>query len=66
MAEPVRLSITPWNPATNTVLMTWQGSGTVEAAPMVTGPWQSVASARGSLTITLDGSARFFRFRVDP
>ena len=66
MVEPVRLSITPWNPATNTVLMTWQGSGTVEAAPTVTGPWQSVASARGALTITLDGSTRCFRFRVDP
>jgi hypothetical protein len=43
--------------------VSWTGSGTLESADAVTGPWTSAASQSNPQTVSTSGSAKFFRIR---
>jgi hypothetical protein len=57
---PNRITITR-NPGS--VTLTWQGTATLQAADVVTGPYTDVPGATSGYTENTTGAARFFRLR---
>lgn len=47
----------------NTLALTWTGGGTLETADLITGPWTSVAGASSPRSVSIAGTAKFFRLR---
>jgi hypothetical protein len=47
----------------NRVLLEWIGTASLEQADNVTGPWTAVTGASSPLTITVSGTAKFYRLR---
>ncbi|MGV3774696.1 MAG: hypothetical protein ACO1QB_17485 [Verrucomicrobiales bacterium] len=47
----------------NEVVITWEGSGVLEQAEQVTGPWTTVANAQSGYRTATTGTARFFRLK---
>ena len=45
------------------LVLTWDGSGTLESAAELAGPWTSVTGATSPANITPDGAHRFFRVK---
>ncbi len=45
------------------LILAWTGTGTLQSADVVTGPWVDVANAVSPYTITPSGSAKFYRFK---
>lgn len=45
------------------IKLTWAGSGTLESAPEVTGPWTEVPGATSGVELTIENARRFFRVR---
>jgi hypothetical protein len=43
--------------------LTWTGTGTLQSANSVTGPWTDVASANSPFTAPISGAGRFYRLR---
>jgi hypothetical protein len=51
----------------NSVTIAWNGPGTLQSAPAVTGPWTDVGATNPTtVPITTTEQARFFRVRVSP
>jgi hypothetical protein len=46
------------------VVISWSGGGTLESAPAITGPWNSVQGARNPY-VTGTGQQQFFRVRYE-
>jgi hypothetical protein len=54
-----------YNYASGTFTLTWSGGGTLQAAPVVTGPYTNLPGASSPYTITpLTGPSRFYRVRL--
>ncbi|MCL5097647.1 MAG: hypothetical protein M1608_08985 [Candidatus Omnitrophica bacterium] len=47
----------------NNVVISWTGTGTLQSADQVTGPWSDVDGATSPMTITPSGNSRFYRLR---
>jgi len=45
------------------LVLTWDGTGTLQAADVVTGPWTDVANAKSPFTATVSGGAKFYRVK---
>lgn len=45
------------------VTIAWEGAGTLEEAPSVTGPWTSAASQANPQTVAPTGESKFYRLR---
>jgi hypothetical protein len=45
------------------LVVTWTGTGTLQSADVVTGPWSDVATAKSPFTATVSGSAKFYRVK---
>lgn len=45
------------------VKITWTGSGALEGAPAVTGPWTTVAGATSGIELVPSGASQFFRVK---
>ncbi len=58
-AEPGRLTISL---SGNNVTLDWEGDGTLQSAPAVTGPWTDVGATKPH-TAPISGAALFFRVR---
>jgi hypothetical protein len=46
-----------------TVILTWTGTGTLQSASSVTGPWADVAGASSPFTVTAPTGNKFYRIR---
>jgi hypothetical protein len=46
-----------------TLNLTWTGTGTLQSATSITGPWTDVASANSPFSAPISGTARFYRLR---
>jgi hypothetical protein len=45
------------------LILTWTGTGTLQSADAVTGPWVDVANAKSPFTATRSGNAKFYRVK---
>lgn len=47
----------------NNLMISWTGTGTLQQADAVTGPWTDAPSQNNSLTVTTGSGAKFYRIR---
>ncbi|MBI4661549.1 MAG: hypothetical protein HY735_22230 [Verrucomicrobia bacterium] len=57
------LKFTRANRAASNLNLEWTGTGTLQSADAVTGPWTDVANAKSPFTATLSGPAKFYRLK---
>jgi hypothetical protein len=58
--EPPKLSVAR---VANGITISWTGSGTLQQADAITGPWTGAPSQSNPQTVALTGTARFYRVR---
>ena len=52
--------------ASGQVEISWDGSGTLEGAPAITGPWSTLGGAVSGIRIQPQDAGRYFRLRREP
>jgi hypothetical protein len=47
----------------NNITLSWTGSGKLQEAAVITGPWTDTASQTNPQTVPVSGTARFYRIK---
>lgn len=48
----------------NNLVISWAGTGTLQSADSVTGPWADVSASKSPQTVTPSGQAKFYRLKL--
>jgi len=61
VVQDIRINIAAG--AGNSVVLSWEGSATLQASESVSGPWSDVAGATSPRTVTADQAQRYYRLK---